>query len=243
MKKIIFVLCVCLLFVGCSSSNSNPLGLDEEEVKNQILNVAESHGLQDVKINFNGSYESYGGLWGFSVTSSNFEDLTYEEMFDLDEDLKDISAGITIDRYRSGDDVYTIYSSSRTISKNGEEIFDDYFNSDSYKEENPDISDEDFDIDDFVVVTDNDTLVKCWIVAEDEIRNQLKSPSGAKFPFASNSEDVTILESVGGDVKRYSVISWVEAENSFGATLRSDFCVLLYEVNGDLEVYSSVIDE
>ncbi len=173
-------------------------------------------------------------IWKATIISYNFGDLNPEEMISLDKELNDSVVGVTIQNYGCEKDNYEIDSDLSSIKKNGEEIYDDYENSDFYAEMHPELTEDDFDIDDFEKVSDDETLVKCWVPAKKIIEAQLKAPSSAKFPFSSNSNDVLILKSVDNNkITRYAVISWVEAENSFGAQLRNDFCVLLYEVNGN----------
>lgn len=98
--------------------------------------------------------------------------------------------------------------------------------------------DNSFDIDNAVKVTDRDTLVTCWTKATSVVKRNLKSPSSAKFPFSAIDSDVLIMQ----DGNQYCVISWVEADNSFGATIRSKFVVLLEEKYGEFTVYDYAIE-
>ena len=92
-------------------------------------------------------------------------------------------------------------------------------------------------------VTDDDELGVCWALAKDVVKSNLKSPSSAKFPFSYGSDGVSITKS--GDT--YTVKAWVEAENSFGATLRSDFTVTMTKSgsgkNAKFTAQSCYIDE
>ena len=63
----------------------------------------------------------------------------------------------------------------------------------------------------------------CWALAEDVVKANLKSPSSAKFPFSYGSDGVSMTKS--GNL--YTVSAWVDAENSYGAELRSDFTVTM----------------
>ena len=60
--------------------------------------------------------------------------------------------------------------------------------------------------------------ISAWVAAEQFIENQLKSPSTADFGWQSTDECVTDL---GGGT--YRVKGWVDAQNAFGATVRTDF--------------------
>jgi hypothetical protein len=77
------------------------------------------------------------------------------------------------------------------------------------------------------------------VLAEDVVKSQLKSPSSAKFPFSYADEDVSITKSSN----KYTVKSWVEAENSFGETLRSNFTVTMTKSGFKFTVDSCIIDE
>lgn len=54
--------------------------------------------------------------------------------------------------------------------------------------------------------------------AQEEVKQRLKSPSSAKFPVCS---EMNITNT--GD--KWTIIGYVEAQNSFGAMLKSDFTV------------------
>lgn len=76
---------------------------------------------------------------------------------------------------------------------------------------------------------------KAWVLAKHEVETRLKSPSSAKFP-AMGSEDVSIRE-IG---ERYLISSYVDAQNSFGATVRSKFTVILKKDSNDKYITESV---
>lgn len=92
-------------------------------------------------------------------------------------------------------------------------------------------------------VTDSDDLTVCWLLSKDEVKQQLKSPSSAKFPFSYADEDVMITKS--GNT--YTVKSWVDAENSFGAKIRCNFDVKLEKIgsgkNAKWSISSCVVEE
>ena len=67
-----------------------------------------------------------------------------------------------------------------------------------------------------------------WVAGKEFARRSLKSPSTADFgslfgESQSYEESVTVLEE-----NKFRVAGWVDAQNSFGATIRSDFVVLLH---------------
>lgn len=63
--------------------------------------------------------------------------------------------------------------------------------------------------------------------AEKEVKKRLKSPSSAKFPVCSEM-DITNL----GDI--WTINSYVDADNSFGATIKTDFTVEIRLLGNDL---------
>lgn len=71
-------------------------------------------------------------------------------------------------------------------------------------------------------VTDDDTLGEVWAMAQLFVEDKLKSPSSADFPVYGDS-NVSITNS--GDY--YKVTGYVDAENSFGAEIRSTFSLVL----------------
>ena len=73
--------------------------------------------------------------------------------------------------------------------------------------------------------TSNDTMA--YIQCEDAVRESLKAPSSAEFSGFFGSEVI-----VQGD-RRYAIIGWVDAENSFGAKIRTKYiCKTRDEGNG-----------
>lgn len=89
---------------------------------------------------------------------------------------------------------------------------------------------------------DDDDLSMCWVVAKNAVKAQLKAPSTAKFPFAYGSDGVSIT--CEGNI--YTVTAWVDAENSFGALIRSNFTVLVEKEgtgkNAEYKAISCIIE-
>ena len=69
-----------------------------------------------------------------------------------------------------------------------------------------------------------DRKTEAWVVAESCVKDRLRSPSTADFGGFFNYQDprkcVTYL---GNSV--YQVRGWVDSQNGFGATVRTDFCL------------------
>lgn len=67
-----------------------------------------------------------------------------------------------------------------------------------------------------------------WICAQKAIKDNLKSPASAVFPTFSDS----YIKSIGNN--QYTISAYVDAENSYGASIRSTFSVTIEIIhNGD----------
>lgn len=88
-------------------------------------------------------------------------------------------------------------------------------------------------------ISNDDERNICWELAQKAVKNQLKSPSSAKFPFAYNSKGVSITSSGNS----YTVRAWVEAQNSFGATIQNNFTVKIEKSGTTFTVLSCDIQE
>jgi hypothetical protein len=60
-----------------------------------------------------------------------------------------------------------------------------------------------------------------WVCAEEVVRENLKSPSSAEF---CTYPEASITDKGNNE---YIIIGWVDADNSFGASIRTDFTVKL----------------
>lgn len=68
--------------------------------------------------------------------------------------------------------------------------------------------------------------ISAWVDCSEFVKKNLKSPSTAQFP-SSAADGVIIAHIASND--RWSVLGYVDAQNSFGATLRQDFgCQVSY---------------
>ena len=84
-----------------------------------------------------------------------------------------------------------------------------------------------------LTLSDDDKLL-CWLVTEEYVESQLKNPSSAKFPSYYLSSDITYSKS-GNNV---TVKSYVDAENSFGGTVRTYFTIVIEIKDGKNRVVS-----
>jgi hypothetical protein len=67
-----------------------------------------------------------------------------------------------------------------------------------------------------------------WVVAVRAVKERLKAPSTAKFPWSSHGQ---YIKEIGN--RTFVVKSYVDAENSFGAKIRSNFTVKVKRMYGD----------
>lgn len=72
------------------------------------------------------------------------------------------------------------------------------------------------------------------ILAEDIIKEKLKSPSTAEFP--GLFESINHVKYIGDN--KYQIDSWVDSQNSFGATIRTRYsCIMVKEGDYNWSMY------
>lgn len=233
-----------LLVAGALNSITNKDSvqkkLSDKEIIELVKQEAEEFGLQEVEV-IQEEKDIYNpNKINLSIKTSNFDEFDGEDLIAMDIGLHKITDyRITISYYESKGDIYICYDSALIISKNGDEsYYNDFENSSSYKkiyedeEENTNITDKGSSIS---YLSDEEKAV-CWSVAIKAVKNNLKSPSSAQFPFSYASDGVTITKSDG----IYVVNAYVEADNSFGALIRTKFLVTI-ERDGDLFTATDIL--
>ena len=90
------------------------------------------NGLESVKV----SVDKHDIIWKtYTVSSENLEDLTFEEILQIDEKLSsDMPFGCTV-KYICNDDIYECNTTKKIVEKNGKEVYNDYKSTELYKEE------------------------------------------------------------------------------------------------------------
>lgn len=73
-------------------------------------------------------------------------------------------------------------------------------------------------------------------IAQDEVKSKLKAPSTAKFPWGFSEYNIKEVASKTDGFNEYYVDGYVDAENSFGAKIRTRFIVKL-ELSDDGKKY------
>jgi len=92
--------------------------------------------------------------------------------------------------------------------------------------------------------TDNKTKYysghDAYLEAQSFVKKQLKSPSTAEFPYYNKVENN--VKYLG--TNKYKIESWVDSQNSFGATIRTNFsCTIIFIGNGQVQCKDLVFDE
>ena len=75
---------------------------------------------------------------------------------------------------------------------------------------------------------------------QEEVRKQLMSPKSADFPWGFNEYNITYQGESEDGLYMYSVQSYVDAENAFGAEIRSEYMCMIH-VTKDLKQYRAVV--
>lgn len=73
----------------------------------------------------------------------------------------------------------------------------------------------------YTEVTDSDKKIDVWVCAQDIVEKNLKSPNSADF---CNITEAKVYSNGGDD---YTAIGYVDADNSFGTSIRNNFVVTL----------------
>jgi len=66
-----------------------------------------------------------------------------------------------------------------------------------------------------------------WVAAKEFVNRRLKSPGSAEFPWI---HEVTVQSQGDG---RFRVVAWVDAQNSFGALIRTHFSCTVHKGDGE----------
>ena len=75
---------------------------------------------------------------------------------------------------------------------------------------------------------------------QEEVKKQLKSPKSADFPWNDAEYKITYKGKSNDGLYEYTVESYVDAENSFGAEIRSEYTCVIH-VTEDLKQYRAAV--
>ena len=87
-------------------------------------------------------------------------------------------------------------------------------------------------------VTPNGEKIQVYHMVEEVVKKRLKSPSTADFPSATE-----FINHIKSTYEGYEINSWVDSQNSFGATVRTYFSVTCVENEDGKWSYKNLIME
>ena len=73
---------------------------------------------------------------------------------------------------------------------------------------------------------DNQSTTMAYVMTQQLVTNQLKSPSSAKFPYSS---DVSVKRDGVG----WTIVGYVDSQNGFGAMIRTKYLAKVEYLGGD----------
>ncbi|MBY8341982.1 hypothetical protein LXH13_06305 [Streptomyces spinosirectus] len=71
------------------------------------------------------------------------------------------------------------------------------------------------------------------VTCESFVKDRLKSPGSAKFPGVTDPDYAKIITVSGKKPWKYQINGYVDSDNSFGASVRSDYVCTVSTKNGD----------
>lgn len=184
-------------------------GINKDAIVKEYKSKAELVGLRKVKVI--PTWSSEDKHYHIVIESSNMDNMSYSKMVEVREGLPRINNAY-FDYFMSNGNKYEIDSSNRKILKNGQVVYDDYENSPSKRSHDYIANREktyDFTSSEFTTA---------WDYAKKLAKASLKSPSSAKF---QKSSELTMT----CKGKSCSISAYVDADNSFGASIRTYFVV------------------
>ena len=222
-KKIIIIISILILIIVGSIWYRGSALRVKNNINKDVLGICNTYGLQDIRLKIKKERTVDGfGVFYVTIKSSNFNKLSTTQILELeeklDEDIYFYPALLYFKDYNSGSDKWTISNYPVSIYKNGEKIYEQDYNLNTKEDGNEGKS---YTSGRGILVTDNGLKMDIWVCAMDIVRNNLKAPSTAKFCLVSEAS----VYDDGSD--NYTVSGWVDAENGFGAKLRSEFIVTL----------------
>lgn len=226
-KKIIFCIIIIFLAMLIIYKMWGKDYIGEKKLRENITNMIDESDILPYEYSLSIDYLEYAST--VYIVCDEFANLSQEEQIPILKKLKEIimaneycmsSIGQVLSKgnfyaYNGESDVYICSEESwnRTVTK---------VQNESQKSK---ISD--------------DIKAICWVLATNEVKENLKAPSTAEFPSTYNSQGVEIT----CDGIDYYVSSYVDSENSFGANLRTNFVVTIGESNGEYYVKNIFFDE
>lgn len=251
-KKVQILIClfvVLVQLVGCGKLSDKELQEASHKYEKSLQALCDEYGLTDASIEVGNTFGTRNEknkiyIESATVTSDMFSELTGEKAFAFAKEFD----GLDDICFEDNNDIHIsfiayIISNENRFEYESEKGFEylmyEYNNSvvtykddklmynifDNKEYENVDFDDSTTDSNAsseiYNEVTDSDTKISILICAEDVVSSNLKSPSSAKF---CNTSDAKVYSNGGED---YTVIGFVDADNAFGANIRTNFIVTL----------------
>lgn len=222
-KKLLVIVLILasISLVGCSSNYS---GI-EKSLTTKVENATEEFNITDAKItveyvsDYNDKYKNFK----IFVESEEFENLDIKDKYDFmtsfdggDSSTNTLITGIVT----SNNNTYEVESfPDKALIKNNQVVY-------THEKYKP-LKEEGRETVSYEKEASEDDKGYSWAVALNEVEKILKSPSTAEFPSSYLHADIKEV-----NTNTFVVKSYVDAENSFGAKIRTDFMVK-YERTGE----------
>lgn len=227
-KIYIIILAIILVSVGYIVINKVNKERAIKNYKNEVIELFNENNMSNVEVELIfkecNSFSKFD-LYASNVFCDEFEQLTEEQKYSVfskffNLDLPDkLKMGILWEErkiYSNGNEYEgTMWGNGGTLYRNGRKF---YFVAPEVKSDNYNDTDN-VEVSYTLTPTDEEKGF-AWAVAKREVKNVLKSPSTAEFPFSYYNETI---KKASGD--KFQVKSYVEAQNSFGAMVKTNFVV------------------
>lgn len=182
----------------------------------KVIVLFNSKGIDDVEVdvkylktNTDRRYKIKVDIYGVEVKSNKYSELTSGDRRYLAEEFEELD-------FPLGNGMMITPTHQKIISKGKEYEFTETYSNQQTTNTTSSYNKE---------PTDEEKGM-AWAIAKSEVKKKLKSPSTAKFPFSYNGQHIKKSYD-----NKYQVISYVDAENSLGATIRVNF-IVEFEVSG-----------
>jgi hypothetical protein len=231
MRRIVIILLVLMLLIGLVGFGK--VKSYENEYISKAQELVSEYNLNDANIGFEYNGKNHGyRTYDLVVESLEFQNIDDNKKFNFVKSLDNIRVSdaefLVLSSTVSNKDVYKIdVTNDNVLNKNGSEYYS--------KNNTPTKSTTNSSSSTYsskVTSLTSDQKIEAWVAAEYYVRNRLKSPSSADFPRYSENY-VTVQDG------KIVVVAWVDAQNSFGATLRNTFIVVM---DGDYKLLDIAID-
>ena len=239
-KKTIFVTAAVAIFLGSCLGWYINRQIQVRNAANSITSIVEACGLSDVTVDLRRISNDGRTHWYYAdVTCSNWGELkpskmlqTYQEMENsVGSKIKVCKERVLLGNIYSGDDCYKVYTLS--VYKNKDVIYKGYVPSTSASKHGSSSASGKTSASNSKDSYGH-TKGDAFAIAEKAVKGKLKSPSTAKFCSVTEA-------TIGCSGNTWVVRGWVDAQNGFGATIRTQFVVTFTFASKDMYSLDSCI--